>query len=107
MAENNITCVVVHPGAVNTFSERLPLGFLLNPLVILFFVSPSVGAYNSCFAAASPLISQDKKYQGAYLVPVGKIEVEGENARREPLQEELWETTMRILQEGSLEPTSE
>ncbi|KAF9486147.1 NAD(P)-binding protein [Pholiota conissans] len=100
VAENNITCLVVHPGAVNTFADRLPLRFLLNPIVNLFFVSPDVGAYNSCFAAASPLVkAEPEKYRGAYLVPTGKVKLEGENARNEALQEEIWESTVRILGE--------
>jgi len=66
----------------------------------LFFVVPEVGAYNSCFAAASPLVRQHpEKYKGAYLVPVGVIEEAGKNAKREDLALELWETTERVLKD--------
>ncbi|KAF8970338.1 hypothetical protein BDZ97DRAFT_1790902 [Flammula alnicola] len=86
--DNGITCIALHPGAVNTFSHRLPVSWLLNPIVNIFFVSP-IGGENG-------------KYRGAYLVPVGKIEVE-------ELQEEIWESTVRILKdwEGQGQGSSE
>jgi len=97
---NTITCIAVHPGAVNTFYDRIPLARLLNPLINLFFVSPDVGALNSCFAAASPEVAKDKKkYQGAYFHPVGKIKDVSKIAANEELQDELWESTMRILED--------
>ncbi|KAF8191249.1 hypothetical protein BJ912DRAFT_1058489 [Pholiota molesta] len=117
LAGHGITCLGVHPGAVNTFSSRLPLRFLLEPLVNLFFVSPEVGAYPSVFAAASPVVKagaaaevtgkkvdggkkedgEEGKWKGAYVVPPGKMGVMGKNARDERLQEEIWEATVRIL----------
>lgn len=64
----------------------------------LFFITPEVGAYNSCFAAASPLVRQHpEKYKGAYLFPVGVFTEPGENAKRGDLALDLWETTERIL----------
>lgn len=97
---NAIACIAVHPGAVNTFYDRIPLASLLNPIINLFFVSPDVGALNSCFAAASPEIAKDKKkYQGAYLHPVGKIKDVSKVAANEALQDELWESTMKILED--------
>jgi hypothetical protein len=69
----------------------------------LFFKAPEEGAYNSCFAAASPLVRADPaKYKGVYLVPVGKIAEASENARNEDLGNELWATTEKILKELGL-----
>jgi hypothetical protein len=66
----------------------------------LFFVSPEVGAYNTCFAAASPLVRQHpEQYKGAYLVPVGVIEEPEKNAKRNDLALELWETSERVLKD--------
>jgi len=99
---NPIVCIAVHPGPVNTFSHRLPLQSLLNPIVNLFFNSPEVGSYNSTFAAASPLVRMEGetgKYQGRYLVPVGKFEAESENVKNEELLTEFWDNTVRLLKE--------
>jgi len=97
---NIITCIAVHPGAVNTFSHRIPLRMLCEPIVNLFFVSPDVGALNSCFAAASAEVATDKKkYQGAFLRPVGKVKEVSKIAANEALQDELWESTEKILKE--------
>jgi hypothetical protein len=99
-SSNTITCIAVHPGAVNTFSHRIPLRWLFEPLVNLFFVSPDVGALNSCFAAASAEVGKDKeKYQGAFLHPVGKVKAVSKIAANESLQDELWESTEKILKE--------
>ena len=107
VAEDNITSIVIHPGSVNTWSQRGPLGLIFNPLIRMFFVSPEIGAYNSCFVAASPLVDQDVRYRGAYVKPVGKIADGGVNVQREALQEELWETTVRILEDGVLDREQE
>jgi hypothetical protein len=71
---NTITCIAVHPGAVNTFSHRIPLRRLLEPLVNLFFLSPDDGARNSCFAAAAKEVGENKgRFQGAYLVGGARV----------------------------------
>ena len=95
-----ITCIAVHPGAVNTFLHRIPLGWLLNPIINLFFVTPDVGALNSAFAAASLEVSKDKKvYQGAFLHPVGKIKDVSKIAANEELQDELLQSTEKFLKD--------
>jgi hypothetical protein len=66
----------------------------------LFFMLPEAGAFNSCFAAASPLIRQHpEQFKGAYLVPLGVIEELGKNAKRNDLALELWKTSERILKD--------
>ncbi|KAF8168875.1 hypothetical protein BJ912DRAFT_195653 [Pholiota molesta] len=104
LAPHGITCLVVHPGPVNTFAHRLPVRVLLEPLVNLFFLSPDRGAYTSAFAAAAPAVKRDvETYQGAYLVPQGRVGRAGKNARDEGLQEEIWDATVRILGEWEAE----
>jgi hypothetical protein len=95
-----ITCISVHPGEVNTFASRTPFPFLASIVMGIFFVTPEVGAYNPCLAAASPLIRQyPEKYKGAYLVPLGVIGEPGRNAKRGDLALDLWDTTERILKD--------
>ncbi|KAF9235463.1 NAD(P)-binding protein [Melanogaster broomeanus] len=104
-----ITVVSVHPGAVNTFSQKPQLrvfswlmeimGRLLYPLV----VNPDVGAYTSVIAAASPEVVQNPdRYRGAYLVPVGKLEQASDTARDEGLAKEMWETIEGFLAEKGI-----
>ncbi|KIK00400.1 hypothetical protein K443DRAFT_100382 [Laccaria amethystina LaAM-08-1] len=98
LATTPITVISVHPGTVDTFSDRLSLSRIAKFLTGLFIASPDVGAYNSAFAAASPLIKADpRKYKGAYLNPVGVFKEPGANARREDLQEQCYETTEKYL----------
>ena len=63
-------------------------------------LTPDQGAYNSCFAAASPLVRKSAdKYKGAYLMPVGKIVEPAANAKDVEMQNSLWETTENYLKE--------
>ncbi|KAF9473592.1 NAD(P)-binding protein [Pholiota conissans] len=104
----NIICISLNPGLVKTsISEKSGVPFFMFILVWLFSVPPDEGAYNSCFAAASPLVRQDaEKYKGAYLEPVGKIGKAAANALRTDLQDDLWKTTEEYL-ESSGAPANE
>ena len=68
----------------------------------LFFILPEPGSFSSCFAAASPLVTASSQYKYAYLDPIGKIGTMSDNAKRDDLAAELWETTEEILQELGL-----
>lgn len=105
-AENTpITVMSVHPG--NVMSEgnvklftSLTLGKLVNWGFSLFFISAHDGGYTPAWAAASRKVGEERdNYKGKYLVPYGVIEEASEDARREDLAKELWETTERILGE--------
>ncbi len=90
-----ITCMSLHPGGVNTFAHQTPYPRIAAILMKLFLKGPDVGAYTSCFAAASPLIKEDPStYKGQYLCPVGVI---SQNRQRSDLGEELWNTTMAFF----------
>ena len=59
-----------------------------------------MGAYNSGFAAASPIVRERaEEFSGAYVEPVGRIEKPSHQARSVKRAATLWETTERILKE--------
>lgn len=78
-AASNITVLAVHPGTVNTAPERPEVARLhLSTLVFLIgypiSVVPDIGAYNSVFAAASPVVKREKeRFGGRYMIPVGRL----------------------------------
>jgi NAD(P)-dependent dehydrogenase (short-subunit alcohol dehydrogenase family) len=100
LASSRIICISLNPGLVDTsLKTKSGVPRFMFVLLWLFGNVPDVGAYNSCFAAASPLVRQDaEKYKGAYLEPVGKLGDAAKNAHRIDLQDELWATTERYLQ---------
>ncbi|KAG0702645.1 NAD(P)-binding protein [Suillus ampliporus] len=101
-----ITVIALHPGAVNTFSEKPPLSnfkFIVKPIVSLFFVEQDQGACNSAFAAASEEVAkQREKYKGAYILPVGKVGEPTKTAKDEGLAKELWDTVEKFLEEKGI-----
>ncbi|OAX40085.1 hypothetical protein K503DRAFT_768886, partial [Rhizopogon vinicolor AM-OR11-026] len=106
-AGSPITVISVHPGAVNTFSDRQSLSrffkFLIMPIVYLFFEHPDKGAYTSAFAAASEEVGKQRdKYKGTYLMPVGKVAEPTNMARDEALAKELWNSVEKFLLEKGL-----
>ena len=59
---------------------------------------PKDGSLNTLFAATSPDVWANKKeYGGAYLMPLGKIEVPSEDAQNKALAEELWGTSESVV----------
>ncbi|KAF8500193.1 NAD-P-binding protein [Russula emetica] len=103
-AENiPITAMSIHPG--NVMSEgnvklftSLTLGRVIYWGFSLFFISPHDGGYTPAWAAASRQVFEERdKYKGKYLVPYGVLEDASEDARREDLARELWDTTERVL----------
>jgi len=126
---SSIITLSLHPGSVNTFSHRpeitrLHLSSLVSLVIYPLFVSPDIGAYNSAFAAAAPVVQKEKElYGGAYIVPVGQVVRPGggwwrwlfggesvkdgkeKDAEEQEWQErgkELWETVEKILEEWGI-----
>ncbi|KAI0249765.1 NAD(P)-binding protein [Lactifluus subvellereus] len=103
--KTRITAMSVHPG--NVMSEgnvklftSLLFGRLINWGFSLFFISPHDGGYTPAWAAGSRQVLEEReKYKGSYLVPYGIIEEASEDAKREDLAKELWETTEKVLKE--------
>lgn len=57
------------------------------------------GSFTTCFAAASPQVKQmPEMYAGRYIVPFGLIGDTSANAKREDLEEQLWQTTEVYIQ---------
>lgn len=129
--ESRIMAISVHPGFVNTFSQkpeiaRLHLSLLVGLLVSPFAATPELGAYNTVFAAAAPVVRREReKYGGGYLVPVGKLvrpdgsswsswfwdkEVTDSKEKEEIEEEreldergrELWDTVEKFLKEKGI-----
>jgi hypothetical protein len=86
-------------GTVKLFTS-LTFGRLVNWGFSLFFISPHDGGYTPVWAAASRQVFEERdKYKGKYLVPYGVLEEASEDARREDLAKELWDTTEGILKD--------
>ncbi|TFK39290.1 hypothetical protein BDQ12DRAFT_722666 [Crucibulum laeve] len=97
---SRILSIPIHPGSVNTFASRTPIPLLASLVMGIFFLTPEEGAYTSCFAAASPKLREEPdKWAGVYLEPVGKRGKISQNAKRDELARELWETTEMILKD--------
>ncbi|KAI6004396.1 NAD(P)-binding protein [Pisolithus orientalis] len=77
--EPKIMAISVHPGFVDTFSQkpeisRLHLSPLVGFMVSPFAAAPEHGAYNTVFAATAPVVRKEQeKYGGGYLAPVGRL----------------------------------
>lgn len=99
LADTNIISLALHPGPVNTsMSTHTWFPRLSYFILWLIWKTPEVGSYNSCLAAASPIIRQEAdKYKGSYLVPVGKIVDSSPLTRNEEMQNDLWDTTEKYL----------
>jgi hypothetical protein len=86
-------------GNIELFTS-LTFGRLINWGFSLVFISPHDGGYTPAWAAASRQVSEERdKYKGKYLVPYGVLEDASQDARREDLAKELWDTTERVLKE--------
>lgn len=78
------------------------LGWLVNAIHQLmgWYLSPREGAFNSLYAATSPVIRAERStYSGAYLNPVGAVAEPGSEAKDPVAAQDLWETSEReVLQ---------
>ncbi|KAF8600691.1 NAD-P-binding protein [Ceratobasidium sp. AG-I] len=101
---SGILTVSLHTGNVGTDSayeviSKAPiLGLLPNFLVKLIFTDEAEGARNSVFAAANPIVrAESDRYNGSYLMPVGKISEPSKLAQDEMLSKQLWSLTEKII----------
>ncbi|KAJ7157597.1 NAD(P)-binding protein [Mycena crocata] len=106
-----ITCLAPHPGLIRTVGSTnavasIPyLGWLLTRIMIpLAFTSWDKGAMAVGFAAAGKDVvgPNHAEYKGAYLTPMDKITAPSPKALDVRLQNELYETTTRVVQELGL-----
>jgi hypothetical protein len=102
-----ITCIAAHPGPVKSvgsdgFLTSIPFvgGFLKRYVGPLFFGPWRNGAMTVAFAATGKeVVNKRETYQGAYMVPIATISPASKFALDERLQEELYETTEKIISE--------
>ncbi|KAF8638058.1 hypothetical protein AX16_010690 [Volvariella volvacea WC 439] len=101
LKNDNILTLSLHPGLVNTsYTYKLPLRPISSTLINLFFVTPERGAITSIIAAASPILKAERDtYNGAYLVPYGKIGTPSTHSQDSVLAAELWQTTEAVIGE--------
>ncbi|KJA26759.1 hypothetical protein HYPSUDRAFT_1029410 [Hypholoma sublateritium FD-334 SS-4] len=106
LSSSGIICLSLHPGFVNTsISTRFSFSGALNLLMRVIAMAPDEGAYTSVFAAGSPVIrEQAEEYNGSYLEPPGRITKPAPNALKVELQDELWNTTGKYLEDQGLGP---
>ncbi|KAJ7167234.1 NAD-P-binding protein [Mycena crocata] len=105
-----ITCLTPHPGVIRTVGSEavvgaIPyIGWLLRRVVTPLFGSWDKGAMAVAFAAAGKEVVGPKhvEYKGAYLMPMGVITAPSSQALDVRLQEELWETTIKVVGELGL-----
>jgi hypothetical protein len=101
-----ITCIAAHPGTTKTvaldryFTAISYVGGFLNKYVAPFFGSWRYGAMTVAFAAAGKEVMDKREtYQGVYMVPIATISPASKFGLDERLQEELYETTEKIISE--------
>jgi len=102
-----ITCVTLHPGAINTSGAAKIMGgfpllgwFIKNYVLSLALGTWRSGAMTVAFAGAGKEVATEReKYRGAYLVPVGKIAAPSSYALDVRLQTEVYESTEKFIKE--------
>ncbi|PPR08291.1 hypothetical protein CVT24_002449 [Panaeolus cyanescens] len=100
----NIVCISLHPGLVHTsLADKVKYPRLANFALSIVAKTPEEGCYTTLFAAASPKVkAEPEKYKATYLTPVGVIDKANPNALKHDLQDELWATTEKYLQDIGL-----
>ncbi len=74
-------------------------------LMRVISMPPDEGAYTSVFAAGSSVVrEQAEEYNGSYLEPQGRLSKAAPNALKVELQDELWATTEKYLEDQGLGP---
>lgn len=101
-----IIAVSLHPGAVNTFGDKLPyLRAAAEFFMRVFYKAWDQGAYNSVFAAASPTVRERQvEFMGGYIKgDYGMLAPLTKHAQDPEMATELWETTERFLESIGLD----
>ena len=104
--KSSIIAISIHPGEVNTIVDRLPKFQALAKIICdLFFKTWDQGAYNSAFAAASPLVrANPEAYKGKYIEhDYGKVVLPSKKARDPGFAADLWAVTEAFVKSKGLD----
>ncbi|KAJ8482844.1 hypothetical protein ONZ45_g14808 [Pleurotus djamor] len=102
-----IICISVHPGFVDTFTQKLPFPSITSPALRWMMYTPEEGAYTSLFAAASPVIRAEKdRFKGAYVKPFGVVIEPLKQTKNAEIGEELVAFTEEFLREVGVDVTA-
>jgi hypothetical protein len=85
--------------AAREATAKMPiLGWISGILVKLFFMDEAAGARNSVYTASNPTVrSEQDKYKGKFLMPVGKITLPSALAQNQDLARDLWTLTEKMV----------
>ena len=93
--KSSIIAISLNPGAVNTFANQLKYKTLAKIIMGTFFKTWDQGAYNSAFAAASPLVrASPEAYKGKYIEgDYGKVVLPSKMGQDREMSARLWAVT--------------
>ena len=95
-----IITLSIHPGAMNTFADRLPMFQTVGKVIMgLFFKTWDQDAYNSIIGAVLPTVRENpEKYKAAYIEgDYGKVVKLSELTRNDEAAAALWKTTENFV----------
>ncbi|KIM59867.1 hypothetical protein SCLCIDRAFT_125341 [Scleroderma citrinum Foug A] len=101
---SNIIALSLHPGQVNTWSNKpwvvhLHLSGVIYALRLPITVGPKIGAYTNVFAAAAPVVKRE--WENGYILPIGRV-VKPTVGVWKGGGKELWEVIERFLEERGI-----
>ena len=103
--QSSIIAISLHPGEVNTIVDRIPKFQTLAKIFFgLFYKQWDQGAYNSAFAAASPLVrASPEAYKGKYIEgDYGTVVLPSKMGQDREMAARLWVITEEYLTEKGL-----
>jgi hypothetical protein len=102
--KSSIIAISLNPGTVNTFADKFKYKGLANIIMRTFFKTWDQGAYNSAFAAASPLVrASPEAYKGKYIEgDYGTVVLPSKMGQDREMAARLWEITEEFVTEKGL-----
>jgi hypothetical protein len=102
--KSSIIAISLNPGAANTFADQLKYKTLAKIIMGTFFKTWDEGAYNSAFAAASPLVrASPEAYKGKYIEgDYGKVVLPSKMGQDKEMAARLWAMTEEFMKDKGL-----
>jgi hypothetical protein len=102
--KSSIIAISVHPGAVNTFADKYKYKGLVKIIAGVLCKTWDQGAYNSAFAAASPLVrASPEAYKGKYIEgDYGVVVLPSKVGQDREMAARLWAITEEFVTEKGL-----